>query len=101
MNSNGIFIILFFIYFYIFPYIFIILVVMEGRKYSHDSVDTTGINVMLNTKDVSEYLKISPNGLEVSFGNIIYWVIFTYRKASCYSFYCIFRLGVMHIHLKV
>lgn len=24
----------------------------------------TGINVMLNTKDVSEYLKISPNGLE-------------------------------------
>lgn len=38
---------------------------MEGRKYSHDSVDVTGINVMLNTKDVSEYLKISPNGLEV------------------------------------
>ena len=47
---------------------------MEGRKYSHDSVDMTGINVMLNTKDVSEYLKISPNGLEVSFrrNNIIY-----------------------------
>lgn len=41
------------------------LVLMEGRKYSHDSVDVTGINVMLNTKDVSEYLKISPNGLEV------------------------------------
>lgn len=40
-------------------------VLMEGRKYSHDSVDVTGINVMLNTKDVSEYLKISPNGLEV------------------------------------
>lgn len=39
---------------------------MEGRKYSHNSVDVTGINVMLNTKDVSEYLKISPNGLEVS-----------------------------------
>lgn len=39
---------------------------MEGRKYSHDSVDVTGINVMLNTKDVSEYLKISPNGLEVN-----------------------------------
>lgn len=42
-----------------------LLVLMEGRKYSHDSVDVTGINVMLNTKDVSEYLKISPNGLEV------------------------------------
>lgn len=43
-----------------------LLVLMEGRKYSHDSVDVTGINVMLNTKDVSEYLKISPNGLEVN-----------------------------------
>ncbi|XP_031846670.1 RING finger and SPRY domain-containing protein 1 isoform X2 [Nomia melanderi] len=40
------------------------LFLMEGRKYSHDSIDMTGINVMLNTKDVSEYLKISPNGLE-------------------------------------
>ncbi|KAL2725568.1 RING finger and SPRY domain-containing protein 1-like [Vespula squamosa] len=40
------------------------LFLMEGRKYSHDAVDMTGINVMLNTKDVSEYLKISPNGLE-------------------------------------
>ncbi|XP_043248420.1 RING finger and SPRY domain-containing protein 1-like [Colletes gigas] len=40
------------------------LFLIEGRKYSHDSVDMTGINVMLNTKDVSEYLKISPNGLE-------------------------------------
>ncbi|XP_043461440.1 RING finger and SPRY domain-containing protein 1-like [Leptopilina heterotoma] len=40
------------------------LFLMEGRKYSHDTVDMTGINVMLNTKDVSEYLKISPNGLE-------------------------------------
>ncbi|XP_058809374.1 RING finger and SPRY domain-containing protein 1-like [Phymastichus coffea] len=40
------------------------LFLIEGRKYSHDTVDMTGINVMLNTKDVSEYLKISPNGLE-------------------------------------
>ncbi|KMQ93323.1 ring finger and spry domain-containing protein 1 [Lasius niger] len=44
------------------------LFLMEGRKYSHDSVDVTGINVMLNTKDVSEYLKISPNGLEEGYG---------------------------------
>ena len=42
-----------------------ITVLLEGRKYSHDTVDLVGINVMLNTKDVSEYLKISPNGLEV------------------------------------
>lgn len=47
-------------------YVFL-LVLIEGRKYSHDTVDMTGINVMLNTKDVSEYLKISPNGLEVFF----------------------------------
>ncbi|KAF7988384.1 hypothetical protein HCN44_000957 [Aphidius gifuensis] len=40
------------------------LFLIDGRKYSHDTVDLTGINVMLNTRDVSEYLKISPNGLE-------------------------------------
>lgn len=39
-------------------------VLVEGRKFSYECVDTTGINVMLNTKDVSEYLKISPDGLE-------------------------------------
>lgn len=37
---------------------------MEGRKFSYQCVDMTRINVMLNTKDVSEYLKISPDGLE-------------------------------------
>lgn len=50
-----------------------LLVLMEGRKYSYDSVDVTGINVMLNTKDVSEYLKISPNGLEVDI--LIYYIL--------------------------
>lgn len=39
-------------------------VVIEGRKYSYETVDVTNVNVMLNTKDVSEYLKISPDGLE-------------------------------------
>jgi len=34
--------------------------------FSYKCVDMSGINVMLNTKDVSEYLKISPDGLEVS-----------------------------------
>ena len=42
-------------------------VLVEGRKFSYESVDTSGINVMLNIKDVSEYLKISPNGLEVQY----------------------------------
>ena len=50
-------------------FFFEFVVLIEGRKYSHDLVDMTGINVMLNTKDVSEYLKISPNGLEVNIIN--------------------------------
>lgn len=41
-----------------------ILVIIEGRKYSYELVDVTNVNVMLNTRDVSEYLKISPDGLE-------------------------------------
>ncbi|KAK6629470.1 hypothetical protein RUM43_003287 [Polyplax serrata] len=40
------------------------LFLVEGRKFSYQCVDMTRINVMLNTKDVSEYLKISPDGLE-------------------------------------
>ncbi|XP_071446628.1 RING finger and SPRY domain-containing protein 1-like [Hetaerina americana] len=40
------------------------LFLVEDRKFSYECVDLTGINVMLNTKDVTEYLKISPNGLE-------------------------------------
>jgi RING finger and SPRY domain-containing protein 1 len=33
--------------------------------YTYQTVDTSGINAMLNSRDVSEYLKLSPNGLEV------------------------------------
>lgn len=36
----------------------------DDRPYSYETVDLTNINVMLNDKDVSEYLKISPDGLE-------------------------------------
>lgn len=39
-------------------------VLVDGRKFSYECVDTSAINVMLNVKDVSEYLKISPDGLE-------------------------------------
>lgn len=35
-----------------------------SRKYSYMSVNMEKINAMLNTGDVSEYLKISPDGLE-------------------------------------
>ncbi|XP_055377787.1 RING finger and SPRY domain-containing protein 1-like [Condylostylus longicornis] len=38
--------------------------ILDSRKYSYEIVDTSNVNVMLNTKDVSEYLKISPDGLE-------------------------------------
>ncbi|XP_070507159.1 RING finger and SPRY domain-containing protein 1-like isoform X2 [Chironomus tepperi] len=37
---------------------------VDNRKYSYETVDVEKINVMLNTKDVSEYLKISADGLE-------------------------------------
>ena len=37
----------------------------EQRKFTYTTVDNSRINVMLNSNDVSEYLKISPDGLEV------------------------------------
>lgn len=42
-------------------------VICEGRSYSYENVDTTHLNAMLNNNDVSEYLKISPDGLQVRF----------------------------------
>ncbi|KAJ1523563.1 hypothetical protein ONE63_001411 [Megalurothrips usitatus] len=38
--------------------------IVKDRVFSYQCVNVEGINVMLNTKDVSEYLKISPDGLE-------------------------------------
>lgn len=38
---------------------------MQNREFSYRKEDLKNINVMLNSKDVSEYLKISPDGLEV------------------------------------
>ncbi|KAI8430728.1 hypothetical protein MSG28_000912 [Choristoneura fumiferana] len=40
------------------------LFIVEGRKLSYEVVDMSSINVILNSNDVSEYLKISCNGLE-------------------------------------
>ena len=37
---------------------------MENRPFTYTVMDTSQINMMLNTNDVSEYLKIGPNGLE-------------------------------------
>ncbi|XP_004069876.1 RING finger and SPRY domain-containing protein 1 isoform X1 [Oryzias latipes] len=36
----------------------------EGRRFTYEKVNLTNINAMLNSNDVSEYLKISPTGLE-------------------------------------
>ena len=37
----------------------------QNRPYSYETADVSKINVMLNNNDVSDYLKISPTGLEV------------------------------------
>lgn len=39
------------------------LFILEGRRYTYEVTDRTNINAMLNSNDVSEYLKISSNGL--------------------------------------
>ena len=39
----------------------------QDRPYSYEIADVSEINVMLNNNDVSDYLKISPTGLEVRF----------------------------------
>ena len=41
-------------------------VLVDNRTFSYKVEPTSHINVMLNANDVSEYLKIAPNGLEVS-----------------------------------
>ena len=46
--------------------LFVFTVIIEGRKYSYENVDMEGINAILNSNDFSEYLKISPSGLEVT-----------------------------------
>lgn len=45
-------------------------VLKEGRQFTYEKVNLAHINAMLNSNDVSEYLKISPSGLEVSLSEI-------------------------------
>ncbi|KTF89891.1 hypothetical protein cypCar_00021128, partial [Cyprinus carpio] len=40
------------------------LFIKEGRQFTYEKVNLNNINAMLNSNDVSEYLKISPTGLE-------------------------------------
>ena len=47
-------------------YVHFISVMHTDRMFSYEKEDNSKLNVMLNSNDVSEYLKISPNGLEAS-----------------------------------
>ena len=49
----------------ILTYIYLNDFLFQNREYSYQRVDNKDINVMLNSNDVSEYLKISADGLEV------------------------------------
>lgn len=49
-------------------------VLKEGRQFTYEKVNLTNINAMLNSNDVSEYLKISPTGLEVSLSVCVFVV---------------------------
>ncbi|MGH0162337.1 UNVERIFIED_CONTAM: hypothetical protein FKN15_049505 [Acipenser sinensis] len=40
----------------------------EGRQFTYEKVNLNNINAMLNSNDVSEYLKISPSGMEEGYG---------------------------------
>ena len=61
-----------FFYFTLRSHIFFVIfcfsvsVFIPERVLSYTAVDLTNVNVLLNSKDVSEYLKIAPSGLEVS-----------------------------------
>lgn len=50
------------------------LVEIENRPYSYKLIDMQNINAMLNHDDVSEYLKIGPNGLEVGVYEELYQI---------------------------
>lgn len=46
------------------------------RVLSYKTVDMSSVNAILNSNDVSEYLKIAPSGIEVSKYSTKYGLIF-------------------------
>lgn len=60
-------------------------VLKEGRQLTYEKVDLNNIRAMLNSNDVSEYLKISPHGLEVKFPQMDLWG----RDRLLFSFSCL------------
>jgi hypothetical protein len=77
-----------------------VLVLIENRKYSYETVDVERINVMLNTKDVSEYLKISEDGLEARCDSYSFESVrstFSIKTGAWYYETLIITSGVMQI----
>lgn len=73
---------------------------IEGRKYSYQIADVENINVMLNTKDVSEYLKISADGLEARCDSYSFESVRSTKsvKSGAWYYEClIITSGVMQI----
>lgn len=76
------------------------LVIMDNRKYSYQTVNMDNINAMLNTSDVSEYLKISPDGLEARCDAYSFESVRCTAQADKGVWYyevCIITPGVMQI----
>ncbi|CAH1973169.1 unnamed protein product [Acanthoscelides obtectus] len=76
------------------------LFIMENRQYSYQTIKMDHINAMLNTSDVSEYLKISPDGLEARCDAYSFESVRCTAQADSGVWYyevCIITPGVMQI----
>jgi RING finger and SPRY domain-containing protein 1 len=75
-------------------------VLIENRKYTYETANVDHINVMLNCQDVSEYLKISGDGLEARCDSYSFESVrSTYNvKSGAWYYEClIITSGVMQI----
>lgn len=75
-------------------------VLIDNRKFTYETADLDNINVMLNTKDVSEYLKISADGLEARCDSYSFESVrstFNVKSGAWYFECLIVTSGVMQI----
>lgn len=75
-------------------------VLIEGRKYTYEISDIDNLNVMLNTTDMSEYLKISGDGLEARCDSYSFESVrstFSVKSGAWYFECLIITSGVMQI----
>ena len=74
--------------------------VLDYRRPSYETVDHRYLNVILNDKDVSEYLKIGPDGLEARSDTVSFESVRSTFDVSCGVWYyevLIITDGVMQI----